>query len=199
MAKKKKQQPAPKNKGMSARMQWGIIIGIGVLIVGAIVVNGIRDAADDGGEGVVAREAFDLPNLQDEDNPDNRVRLADFAGTPTVVNFFASWCETCDEELPDFRDVALDLDGEVDFIFVNTQETGDWKAMAERNEITQFTLAKDIQGTRRNGLYRQLGGLGGLPMTAFYDAEGNLLDTGLVPFTEAQLRRSLETLGMIEG
>ncbi len=199
MANGKKKQPAPKKKGMSARAQWGIIIGIGVVIVGAIVVNGIRDAADDGGAGVVAREAFDLPNLQDEDNPDNRVRLADFAGKPTVVNFFASWCDACDEELPAFREVALDLEDEVNFIFVNSQETGDWKPMAERNDITQFTLAKDIQGTRRNGLYRDLGGLGSMPITAFYDADGNLLDTGRVPFTEAQLRRSLETLQLIDG
>ena len=38
-----------------------------------------------------------------------------------------------------------------------------------------------------------------MPITAFYDADGNLLDTGRVPFTEAQLRRSLETLQLIDG
>ena len=101
---------APAKKGMSATAQWGIIAAIGVLIVGAIVFNGVRDAADDGGPGVVAAEAFDLPNLEDQDNPDDRVRLADFEGTPTVVNFFASWCTACDEELPDFRETALALE-----------------------------------------------------------------------------------------
>ena len=212
MAKKKSSKKAPssnaarasrpqraaapaKKKGLSAGAQWGILIGIGVLIVGAIVFNGVRGAADDGGDGVVTAEAFDLPNLEDDENPDSRVRLADFEGTPTVVNFFASWCTACDEELPAFRDTALALEGEVDFIFVNSNETGDWEPMADRNEIFGFPLAKDIQGISRNGLYRSLGGTGGMPITAFYDAEGNLVQTALTAFNEATLNNQLAGLG----
>ncbi len=186
---------ATKKKGMSAGAQWGILIGIGVLIVGAIVFNGVRDAADDGGEGVVTAEAFDLPNLEDDDNPDSRIRLADFEGTPTVVNFFASWCTACDDELPDFRETALALEGQVDFIFVNSNETGNWEPMAERNEILGFPLAKDVQGISRNGLYRDLGGTGGMPITAFYDADGNLVQTALTAFNEATLNTQLRRLG----
>lgn len=170
-------------------------MAIGVLIVGAIVFNGVRDAADDGGDGVVAAEAFDLPNLENDDDPNDRIRLADFEGTPTVVNFFASWCTACDEELPDFRVTANALEGEVDFIFVNSNETGDWSPMAERNEIFGFPLAKDIQGISRNGLYRDLGGTGGMPITAFYDADGNLVQTALTAFNEATLNAQLAALG----
>ena len=184
-----------KKKGMSSNAQWGIIVAIGVLIVGAIVFNDVRDAADDGGDGVVAAEAFDLPNLENDDDPNDRIRLADFEGTPTVVNFFASWCTACDEELPDFRVTANALEGEVDFIFVNSNETGDWSPMAERNEIFGFPLAKDIQGISRNGLYRDLGGTGGMPITAFYDADGNLVQTALTAFNEATLNAQLAALG----
>ncbi|MFT7475768.1 MAG: thiol-disulfide isomerase/thioredoxin [Verrucomicrobiales bacterium] len=193
-----KQTPAlKKKKGLSAGAQWSIIVGIGVLIVGAIVFSGIQDAADDGGEGVVARESFDLPDLTDDENPDSRIRLADFEGTPTVVNFFASWCTACDSELPAFRDTALSLDGEVDFIFVNSNESGNWKPMVERNDIEQFTLAKDIQGISRNGLYRELGGTSGMPITAFYDADGNLVDTAFTAFNESSLDGRLRSLGLL--
>jgi len=41
--------------------------------------------------------AFSLPAL----NGSGRVRLTQFRGKPTVVNFFASWCSACDSELPD--------------------------------------------------------------------------------------------------
>ena len=184
-----------KSKGLSATAQWGIIIGIGVLIVGAIVWNGVRDAVDDGGDGVVLAESFDLPDLTDDENPNSRVRLADFEGTPTVVNFFASWCDACDEELPAFRQVALQLEGEVDFIFVNSNENGNWEPMAERNEIFDFPLAKDIQGISRNGLYRELGGTGSMPITAFYDADGNLIQVAPTPFDEAGLTNALASLG----
>ena len=188
----------PKGKGLSARAQWGLIIGVAAAILGFMVWNGIRDAVDDGGDGVVAAEAFDLPALDDDDNPNNRVRLADFSGTPTVVNFFASWCTACDEELPAFRDAAVALEGEVDFIFVNSQETGDWRPMAERNGIDEMVLAKDIKGIRRNGLYRSLRAPGGMPITAFYDAQGTLIDTAFVPFSAATLDRQLQALGFVE-
>ncbi len=186
-----------KKKGLSARAQWGLIVGVGVLIIGAMVLNGVRDAADDGGEGVVAAEAFDLPALDDDDNPDNRIRLADFEGTPTVVNFFASWCVACDDELPAFREAALALEGEVDFIFVNSNETGNWRPMVENNKIEGFPLGKDIQGIRRNGLYRSLGGAQGMPISAFYDAQGNLVDTAFTAFSSSTLDRQLRGLGFV--
>ncbi len=189
--------PPAKKKGLSAGAQWAIIIGIGALIIGALVFNGIRDAADDGGDGVVAAESFDLPALDDDQNPDNRVQLANFAGTPTVVNFFASWCTACNAELPAFRDAARSLEGEVDFIFVNSNETGNWRPMVENNDIDGMTLAKDIQGIRRNGLYRNLGGTGGMPITAFYDANGRLVDTAFTAFSDITLDRQLRGLGFV--
>ncbi len=47
--------------------------------------------------------------------------------------------------------------------------------MAERTGIVDQLLAKDIKGTQRNGFYRDLGGRGGMPMTAFCDEAGNLI------------------------
>ena len=199
MAKNSKRQaptPPPK-KGLGATAQWAILIGIGALIVGFLVFNGIRDATDDGGDGVVAAEAFDLPDLTDDENPNSRIRLADFEGTPLVVNFFASWCTACDTELPEFREAALALEGQVDFVFVNSNETGNWSPMVDRNNIGEFPLAKDIQGISRNGLYRSLGGTGGMPITAFYDADGNLLNVAQNVFDEASLNSALVQLGML--
>jgi thiol-disulfide isomerase/thioredoxin len=130
------------------------------------------DDGGDGGSGTTNAESFDLPAL----DGGGRVRLADFRGQPLVVNFFASWCTQCDAELPEFRDTARKFDGQVDFLFVNSNEDGDWRPMAERNDILEFPLAEDIAGTRGNGLYRAVGGPGGMPITAFYDGDGKLVD-----------------------
>lgn len=192
-----KKKSAPTRRGLSARAQWGVIIGAGVLIVGGIIALQIRDQLDPGGVGVVTLEDWDLPALDQDTNPEGRVRLADFSGTPTVVNFFASWCDACDDELPAFREVALALEGQVDFVFVNSNETGNWRSMAERNDIEQFALAKDIEGTRRNGLYRSLRGTGGMPITAFYDADGHHVDTAFTAFNRAALEQALQSLGFL--
>ena len=90
------------------------------------------------------KAAFRLPGLLD----DTTVSLADFAGTPVVVNFFASWCVYCNEELPGFVQVAKATGGTVDFVGVNTSDPGDGAAMARRFDLAGagFALAKDIGG-----------------------------------------------------
>ncbi|CAN5898397.1 hypothetical protein BH23ACT10_BH23ACT10_03550 [soil metagenome] len=125
--------------------------------------------------------------------------MADFDGTPTVVNFFASWCTACDAELPEFRETAQALEGQVDFVFVNSNETGDWRPMAQRHELIDFPLAADTGGTRRNGLYRALRGPGGMPITAFYDADGALVDTAFGALVSGQLSARLAQLGLVAG
>ena len=158
-----------------ARTRTGraLVLALGAGAI-AIVVALAVGSADRGPEddGSTDATAFDLPAL----GTDGRVRLADHAGRPTVVNFFASWCVQCDAELPDFTERAEALEGRVDFVFVNSNETGNWRPMAERHDLLEYPVARDIGGSRGNGLYRALGGPGGMPMTAFYDADGELVD-----------------------
>lgn len=159
----------PRRRGSSR----GLIAVIGVVVVGVIglAVWVSRDEA-----GATDAAAWDLPALGETKNTDDdgRVKLAEFTGRPLVLNFFASWCTACDAELPIFDRLATDTDGQVAFVFVNSNESGDWKPMAERGGIDDRILARDINGIDGNGLYRTLGGTGGMPITAFYDAQGTL-------------------------
>ncbi|MBC8484211.1 MAG: TlpA family protein disulfide reductase [Actinobacteria bacterium] len=166
------------------------LVGAGAVAVTALVLVLAIRGGDADETGSTDAADWDLPVLDAGPGLDqeDRVRLADHAGQPLVVNFFASWCTSCEAELPDFRAVADATDGTVGFVFVNSNETGNWRPMAERTGISDRTLARDTGGTRSNGLYRSLGGSGGMPMTAFYDAEGQLahVDLGMLS------RRSLE-------
>ncbi|MFV1990138.1 MAG: TlpA family protein disulfide reductase, partial [Acidimicrobiales bacterium] len=145
------------------------------LLVAGVVGLAVYSSASESGTGVTGFDNWDLPVLDDETDTDGRVLLAEFGDKPVVVNFFASWCTVCEDELPTFRDAADSLTDEVEFVFVNTNETGNWRPMAERTGILEQVIVKDIGGTQRNGLYRSLGGTGGMPMTAYYSADGELL------------------------
>ena len=152
------------------RNRWLLGIGAAALIV-ATVATAVASSDSKGGAGVTSASAFDLPRL----GGNGRITLAAHIGRPTVVNMFASWCDQCERELPGFHDTATKLRGQVDFVFVNSNETGNGRSMAERHHLFDFDVASDIGGTAGNGLYRSFGGAGGMPLTAFYNADGKLL------------------------
>jgi rhodanese-related sulfurtransferase len=140
----------------------------------ALTASGSGPTTDPGGAAYSAeKESFRLPGLID----DSTVALADFAGTPVVVNFFASWCVYCNEELPGFVQVARATADRVAFIGVDTADAGDGAAMAQRFDLAGagFALARDIGGNPPTQLWSSFGSQG-LPVTAFYDDSGRLVD-----------------------
>jgi rhodanese-related sulfurtransferase/peroxiredoxin len=158
-----------------ARRRWTIagVVTAAVAVlatVGALAFTGSSTST----KGFTAtKTAFDLPTLTGS----GHVRLAEHAGRPVVVNFFASWCVYCNEELPGFVQVAKATKGKVDFIGVDTNDTGDGAAMARRFDLAGagFALARDIGASPASQLWSTFGSQG-LPVTAFYDASGKLVD-----------------------
>lgn len=156
-----------------------------LLIVGVVAIASVTGSD---ATGTTTRSGFDLPTLRGTD----RVELASFAGKPTVVNMFASWCDQCEAELPGFHDAAAKLKGKVNFVFVNSNETGDGTEMADRFGLFDFPVAADVDGTAGNGLYRSLGGTSGMPLTAFYDADGKVVDVAFGSLIGSSLDRALQ-------
>ena len=129
-----------------------------------------------------AAESWVLPQLHGS----GYMRLSNFAGKPLVVNFFASWCDSCREEFPDLRDVSQEFRGRVQFAGVNSEETGDGYAMAQEFGVTSWPLARDINGANVSGLHDAVGAQG-MPLTLFYDAQGKLVEKHFGAIDKAQL------------
>jgi thiol-disulfide isomerase/thioredoxin len=169
------------------RKQRAAIVGAIVLILVAVGVLAFRGGSPTAGA-VTNPTAFSLPTL----NGNGQVRLAHYRGNPVVVNFFASWCTACQAELPGFTQEASALKGKVTFIGVDSLETGDKNFLPNLFHLdgSFAALARDI-GPDGNDLHAALGGGNTMPMTAFYGADGRLLDVeraALVPVGALQAK-----------
>ena len=134
--------------------------------------------------------AWSLPRL----NGSGQVSLAEFGGRPLVLDFFASWCTSCNAELPVFASTAQTLQGRVAFAGVDSEETGDGLAFAKDAGIGSWVLARDLGGRELSGLRDALDATPGMPLTAFYSSSGKLLHVQLGALTIDELRSQLSSL-----
>ncbi len=98
-------------------------------------------------------------------------RIASLRGYPIVANVWASWCGPCRFEFPTLQKLAARYGKRVAFIGVNSQDSDDDAETFLAEAPVPYPSYTDPD----KGLIESLGGLGGLPDTAFYDRNGELL------------------------
>lgn len=59
------------------------------------------------------------PDFTVQDRNGNDVRLSDYLGTPVVINFWATWCGYCIQEMPDFEKAWQEYGDQVAFLMIN--------------------------------------------------------------------------------
>lgn len=91
-------------------------------------------------------------------------------GKPLIVNFWASWCLPCREEMPILEASWREYKGSVLFVGINTQERSEGDAQALMNEFG-LTYPNGVDQSNRINIDF---GLFGLPETFFIRADGTL-------------------------
>ena len=116
---------------------------------------------------------YTAPDFTVLDYDGNSVKLSDFKGKPVVLNFWATWCYYCKEEMPDFNK-AFENYPDVQFMMVNaTDGVQETIAMAKEYVETQgfdFDVFFDTNMEAVTNYH-----VTGFPATYFIDAEGNLV------------------------
>jgi len=125
-------------------------------------------------------------------DPDGQLQpLARWRGRVLVVNFWATWCPPCVEEMPDLQEArnAYQVRG-VEVIGIGIDSASKIAAFRDRHRITLPLL---VAGAGGSDLSRALGnGSGGLPYTVLIDQDGGLRERHLGQVKPEQLRRWLD-------
>ncbi len=157
----------------------GVVAAL-VLVVGVLVAGGgsEEEQPDHGSIAGVTLAAFP---------EDGTVELDAFLGKPLVLNYWASWCAPCIQEMPGLQSVYEQVGDQVEFLGVNIQDAPE---QAERLiEVTgvRYPLASDPVGD----WFQEIGGIG-MPTTLFVDEEGTIRErfTGTLDERELQERIS---------
>lgn len=118
------------------------------------------------------------PDFRLLDLDGNPHRLSDIDG-PIVLNFWASWCEPCIEEMPEFEEVSQESAGRVTFIGINDgEDLATAREFADVVTGVTYLILLDPTKSMTDGPYP----LVGRPTTFFIGTDGIIKDlrVGLV-------------------
>jgi peroxiredoxin len=176
------------------RREWSGVarsIALPLLIVGAIVavllyIERERDggSADDSPYGIVALpDALNTtgrspstevgraaPDFLLEMPGGGTLRFSDLRGTAVLVNFWASWCTPCREEMPHIVRAWRESDGLV-VVAVNLQENSEQVRQFADEYGMNFPVVIDRRGQVAEA-WRIGGPVEGIPSSYFIDADG---------------------------
>ena len=150
-------------------------------------------------EGATVEEEQDqlqkAPDFSLQDKDGNTIKLSEIIaeGKPIVLNFWASWCPPCKEEMPDFDMVYKELGEDVQFMMVNMtdgqRETVELGTKYIEEQGFSFPVFFDVnqEGAINYQIYS-------IPTTVFIDKDGYMVTGAQGMIDEAMLRKGI---GMI--
>ena len=160
-------------------------IPLTLLVTGLLLTQGCSEDTATENTALEAAPEFNLELFSGEN-----FRLSDQKGKPVVINFFASWCASCGEEMPVIQKVAHQYPPDtVAFLGIAVDDT-EKKAKAFMRKVGLNIPA----GLDRTGKIKDAFRLYGMPTTFFIDKDGmvSYFHPGVV--TEELMEHELDKL-----
>ncbi len=119
--------------------------------------------------------------------------LSEWQGKVLLVNFWATWCPPCVDEMPELVELQRDLaDKNVQVLGIGIDSPSNIRQFAEKHAITYPLLMSGMDGTE---LSRQFGNeAGGLPFTVLIGSDGTVKKTYMGRLDMKQVRADLASL-----
>ncbi len=176
---------------MRFRASWAVILAA-ALLVGLLAYGVASRRADTSiDDAIAAGQRVDAPNaeLPVLGRPGEQ-SLADYKGKVVVLNFWASWCKPCTEELPLLERTHKAISGRTATVLgANYQDVSDSALEFVRRFKLSFPSLRD-----RDGEFADRYGSRAFPETFVIDRRGRIAAQRRGPVDQAWLDRTLPPL-----
>ena len=164
------------------------VVGLAAMAAGTALWLTGRPGLPATGPVSIAPAALYAASFQDEAG--QRQPLGQYQGRLLVLNFWATWCGPCKEEMPGFaRLQGRWKDKGVQFVGVSAEEPG---RVARFGRDLSINYPLWTGGDEVGELSRRLGNhMGILPHTAIIGPQGEVLEVRAGTYTESELERRL--------
>ena len=165
--------PTPAPPPRPSNRNW-VVIGVMAFALVAMIYIGLHTANKGGGM---------VGNLRGKAAPDfelrdlisgQKVKLSDYKGKAVVLNFWATWCPPCKEEIPWFVDLQKQYGSEgLAILSLDTDDD------ASEQDVVAFAQKMGINYPVMRGsdeVESLYGGVDGLPTTFYIGRDGRVLN-----------------------
>ncbi|MCL2138768.1 MAG: TlpA family protein disulfide reductase [Treponema sp.] len=200
---------------MTKKLKLGLLILVyASVIVIAITVFAVLSVSSDSEEDyeriAVKGTDSEYENTQEQKDYSNGKKAADFSmtdingntvslhdfialGKPIVLNFWASWCPPCRDEMPEFDTVYRELGSSVQFMMVdltdNVSETLKTGLSFIKTNGFSFPVFFDVN---QEGAY--VYNIRSIPTTLFIDTRGYIINVRIGSINERTLRNEINKI-----
>jgi cytochrome c biogenesis protein CcmG, thiol:disulfide interchange protein DsbE len=186
--------PAGTGRGMAraGRLTGGLVRRhkvitalVAIFVVAAVAVS-LATSGGGGSKPAPVAPGFTLDSLT---SPGQHITLSQYRGKPLIVNFWASWCEPCQQETPLLASWYTSQHGHVIVVGLDENDTAASALRFAKAKGVSYPIGVDPQLAAANAY-----GVTGLPQTFFLNAQHRVVDHVLGAVTEADLDKGLRLM-----